>query len=441
MRNVLIAAIVTALVGSLVIYRVTSSGVGSLNIRPFVAASRSVEDSRADALTAVERQVKAELELAVSTQTASDRVVRNNGREVRGQIVEENDESVKIVQKFGDSGEMTTTIDRDNIRSVHHAAAEVPEISNRDVRFKTEFPQLNLYRRPPYTIMTSQSYFDVQDVMRLLNGLHDEFVEVFAPVIATPERNDGIQLLFFTDEKDFRGYQRRHAPNMGFSVGFYNSGIDRFVIYDRKSSKQIKNAEKQLSSMKNQIEQRYNSRKVRNAVQVWHQSEARHLQQNANQSNRKTLRHEGAHQLFYTYGVHSNHHAENLWLIEGLAVYCENVRIGNRPLSRIGSLREAASLQRHIPFPKLINFRSPRGFGGIGPSDDAVLQAYAQSWFVVDFAMRRHKDGLFDYIRYVRDPRNVGPLGKQSRFATLSRFLDMRPSELDRALNDDLKRL
>lgn len=441
MRNVLIAIIVTALVGSLAIYRMTSPGNGSLKILPWVASTRPDGGSSSERMSAAERQVKAELESLVGGQAASDRVIRENGSEVRGQIVEENDETVKIVQRFGDSGEMTLTIRRDKIRSVHRAATEAPAISIRDVRFKTEFPRLNLYRRPPYTIMTSQRYFDVEDVARLLSSLHDDFVEVFAPVIAKPERSDGIQLLFFTEEKDFRAYQRKHAPNMGFSVGFYNSGIDRFVIYDRNSSTQIKNAEKQLSTIKKQFTRRHDSRQARNALQVWHQEQSRNLQLNANQSNRQTLRHEGAHQLFHTYGVHSDHNAENLWLIEGLAVYCEDVRIGNRPMDRIGTLRRAADEQRHIPFAKLINFRSPRGFGGIGSSDDAILQAYAQSWFVVDFAMRRHQENLFDYIRYVRDPKSVGPLGKQSRFETFSQFLEMTPSELDQALVDELKRL
>ncbi len=442
MKTVQIAVIFTLVVGAALLFRMQEADdsplIGLLDAMPRPAAKRD-EPAR---LNKQEQRVKEELQRALGEQTSVDRVVRVDGHEMHGRIIEETDRHVKIHQSFGDSGEMTITVNRDNIRSVHYVDAELPEISDRDVRFKMEFPKLNLYRRPPYTFMTSQNYFDVEYATQLLDDLHDDFVDVFEPVMATPEPGNSMQLQFFTEETAFKAYQRRHAPGLGFSVGFYSPSIDRFVIYDQRSSAEVKRVENQLSSMKKQYQRTYKSQQAKAAIHRWEHDANRQLRESANLETNRTLRHEGAHQLFHNYGVHSDHDAENLWLVEGLAVYCENERIGYRPSYSFDLLRESIRAERHIPFPRLINFRSSSGFGGIGTGSNGVSLAYAQSWLVVDFAMRQaHREQFFDYIRYVRDRKNYDALSQQSRFNLLSQFLKVPPAEVEQTLLDEMRRL
>ena len=69
----------------------------------------------------------------------------------------------------------------------------------------------------------------------------------------------------------------------------------------------------------------------------------------------------GAPIILY-HGLHSAHHAENLWLIEGLAVYCETDPVGRTLAASRDLLLAAEQSQRLIAMTALINYRSPQGF-------------------------------------------------------------------------------
>ena len=48
--------------------------------------------------------------------------------------------------------------------------------------------------------------------------------------------------------------------------------------------------------------------------------------------------------------------------------------------------------------------------------------------------LRNHRDGFFEYIRFVRDPTNQRELGRVPRFELLSRFVGRTSPELEREL-------
>jgi hypothetical protein len=156
----------------------------------------------------------------------------------------------------------------------------------------------------------------------------------------------------------------------------------------------------------------------------------------AARQNRSILRHEGAHQLFHTYGVHSDHGAERLWLIEGLASYFETGE--SEPSYRREELQGNKPGARKMPFSQLVNWS--QGFAALG-ADTEVGLAYAKSWLLVDYMMRVHRAGFFDYIRFVRDPANEAELRETEPFHVLSRFAGRTSEQLEQDLQSELASL
>ena len=213
------------------------------------------------------------------------------------------------------------------------------------------------------------------------------------------------------------------------------------VIFDQKNSTQFKDTRSQLDAVKEQYEVQGRDPAYRQAVQRWHRKQSKQLIRSGNRETERTIRHEGAHQLFYTYGVHSKYHLENLWLLEGLATYCENRYLGQQPEYYVAHLKQSAPLG-HLPaFSKLVNFRSGKGFVGLVRADDQGL-AYAQSWFLVAYLMKKpHRDAFFDYIRYVREVSHRPSLIDTPRVEVLCRFLGLEVTEFDEQLATEVSRL
>ena len=382
--------------------------------------------------TAQERQVQRQLEAQLRGEARKDRIVTHQGKVIQGKILAESASGVRLLRSFGDSGDMEMTLARRDIRAIERGHTETPPpIRLRDVRFKLEFANFNLYRRPPFTIVTDQSFFEVQDATRTLDELHGDFTRAFTPLIRDRGRSDGIQLLFFSDERQFNAYRDEFAPALGYASGFYSPLKDRLVIYDQANSQWVDQASQQIDGQRKAYSAYATQRGAGVALHEWHQSAKRTLGSIAERANRMILRHEGAHQLFHTYGVHSEHGSEHLWLIEGLAAYCEE-REGTGRNLRVEEL-QAVPDARALPFPKLVNFASRDGIGSLGGASEIDL-FYPKAWLVVDHLMRKHREAFFAYVRHVRDPAHQAELEDAEDFEVLSRFLNLSADELQREL-------
>jgi hypothetical protein len=377
--------------------------------------------------------VKRDLEHRVRWELRSDHVVTADGRVLRGRIVAESPTSIRLLQSFGGTGQLEVDLPRSELREVARESREPPAISFRDVRFNLEFPDFNFSRRPPFTIVSDQDFFRVEDAISRLGELHVEFTHAFRPLITRPERDDGIQLLFFSKKRQFEEYRKRHASELSYASGFYSFDKDRLVIFDQKSSKWARQATRQANRMKSAHRRKASRNRDLAGLEQWHRAATGSIAAESERQNRLILRHEGAHQLSFTYGVHSEHGAEHLWLIEGLASFCEAGLTG-------ASEERATDSGSWGRFAVLVNFADKAGFGGLaegrqrGPQEQVVDAAYTQSRFLVEHLMRNHRDGFFEYVRFVRDPANRRELRRVPRFELLGRFVGRTPAALEREL-------
>jgi hypothetical protein len=121
--------------------------------------------------------------------------------------------------------------------------------------------------------------------------------------------------------------------------------------------------------------------------------------------NERLIRHEGAHQLFHAYHVHSRFGLEPTWLTEGLAQYCETPEIGRYHATLAGRVTRAHKAGQLLPLKTLLNHRDPSGFFALGEGN--IELAYAESWALVYMLMQDDcRDRFFDYVKSYRDIDN-----------------------------------
>jgi hypothetical protein len=388
------------------------------------------EEKSESQMTEEERSVKRLLEEELRREAPTHQLIFDDDRIMVGRLLNQTADAVEFSESYAANGSISLWINRRRIQSMEPLTNALPSISYRDVRFKMEHPEMSFYRRPPYTILTDESFFQVEKTVRTLQNLFRQFVVTFQPLIRWPEREDGIQVLFFSQEPEYAAYQRRYAPHMAGSSGFYSPQIDRLIVFNQKASDQIR-------KLQNQIEEEYNKHRP-NALSPeglahlneWRDQSNRKVTQYAEEQTMAAIRHEGSHQLFFTLGLHSKSRMENEWLIEGLATYCEPPEVGAFDSTRASVLKTALAEGTLIPLEELVNLRSPDGLMSLG-SFERIALSYCESWALARFLMQdEYREAFFDYIRFIRETDNLAEIKKQTHYGVLCRSLGLKPEIL-----------
>lgn len=402
---------------------------------------RVVEDKPEAEMTEREIAVKRALEERIREARPHHKLIMKNGKHMIGRLVEENGTHVTFEESYGDSGSLTVKVKRDRIEKMEELAVELPPITYEDISFNLEFPAMRMYKEPPYTILTDETFFHVQRSVRILQRLHSQFVERFQPLITRPRDGRSIQLVFFSDERFYRKYRKKYAEHMEGTVGFYSPWLDRFILFNEKRSDRMKGITAALNRRAEERGAAAGSEEEAARAQAWSRSAARQLESAAEARTFTTLRHEGSHQLFFTYGVHSPCRIENEWLVEGLAVYCEVKNMGARQATRGKLLKKKVTAGTLIPVGDLVNYRSAIGFLGMEDPDRIEL-AYSEAWALVRFLLEEERrESFFEYVRYIRDPANLDAILKEPRIDILCRYLKLRPDQLEQRWFEYIKRL
>jgi hypothetical protein len=228
-------------------------------------------------------------------------------------------------------------------------------------------------------------------------------------------------------------HQQATAPDLVNSVGYYSPLEDRMVMFNHEYSKQAEKIRDHVTEEVNQLVRQAASSHERNRLRILHQRLEDQLRDQASLETIATLRHEGAHHLAYTYGVHSWIHTENAWLVEGLAALFESPVPGQDVTSYVQTLRKMDQEGRIPDLSRLMSVRLPSDFEedlpGIRPHE-----AYALSWSLFRYCMQRpRRDRFFAYLRSLQDPRDISGLMSQSRFHLLAGALDLTPMALESA--------
>ncbi len=322
---------------------------------------------------------------------------------VEGRVLAETSDSIRLREGFGFSGYVISPYKRSEVAAIETLSAGSFEITRRDVELCEEFPRYHFAKVPPYSFVTDESYGDVEKLLRLLTDLRRQFDAKFAPLIAAGAAPQDIQVVFFGSENAFHDYTRRAAPTLVGSAGFYSANNNRLALLNQLATQHYADVGARLARSQRQLNERrdvdprdqYQASRRLTALRSGITFEAKSMTE-------RLVRHEGAHQLFHSYAIHSRSGLEPTWLTEGLAEYCEPSEVGGYHFAlaeRLARLRQSHSL---LPLKTLLAHRDPAGFFTLG--EDGTDAAYSQSWALVYFLMQdEFRSGFFDYIKRYRD--------------------------------------
>ena len=323
-------------------------------------------------LTPAQQACKQRLVAQISADRATHRLTLRNGKTVDGRLIAESSRAIRLQEPFGYSGSITASYDRNAVRRVETLPAGEYEVTDADARFSEEFTGFHFIKAPPYSIVTDESYSEVEKIIRILGELRGQFEQHFASVINKPVDAPPVEVVFFAHENAFRECARHAAPGLVNSAGFFSHRDNRLVLLNQLGTTQYSDFRSKLDARERDHRVASEPR-AQQHLAAWRSQvalEARSL-------NERLIRHEGAHQLFQSYRIHSDSGLEPTWLTEGLAQYCEPSQIGRRHdalVKRLATFRQAGAL---IPLRDLLNHRDESGFFSLG--DNNVETAYAES--------------------------------------------------------------
>ncbi|MBI1746009.1 MAG: DUF1570 domain-containing protein [Acidobacteria bacterium] len=311
-----------------------------------------------------------------------------NSRAVEGIIVEETNTTITLKQSFGPQNYLSVPYSKSEILSVE--ALPVLVITAEDVKLKMEFPGLKFFKRPPYSVVTDESYFLVRNAMDALEDLYRQFYSTFADWVGPAQSPLAVHIVFFGDQEAFRRYAAKEMPLMESASGFYSIEKSRLVLFNQTASEDLKELQGKIANLRRKW------LATPGGIPPAIEAELRLLESRGLEYTYMVIRHEAAHQLFHSYGVLKSRFRIS-WLEEGMAAYCETPTIGKPNPYRIQDLKALVAENKTIPWRDLVQFQSARGFVAGEPT--WVKAAYSQSWLLVYSLMSSHRENFFNVLR------------------------------------------
>lgn len=399
------------------------------------------EDKPESEFTPEELDWKRNLERSLHSRWPTHRLVSGKGEEHLVRILFETPESLTVQFSFGGQSRITREFPREEIVRLDAYTAPLPRITWRDVRFQMEFPALQLLHHGAYTVLTDAPYFQVIETARALDRLYQQYVEMFEPLIQPRRRDQSLQVLFFSNEEDFLSSVSRSAPEMAGSAGFYSPLEDRMVVFNQYNSAFARSLRAEIDEELAVLISKSRSAEERRTLEHTRFEVEEQIRRRAMNETLATLRHEAAHHLSYTYGVHSWFHAENGWLVEGLAVYFESDPPGEITPTHLNTLIHLRQSHRIPRLADLVNIRKPSDFETALP-DLRSYEAYALSWVLFRHLMHEsRREDFFAYLRFIRDPGNLRTLVNTPRIELLASRMRTTPDALEQAWLEAMARL
>jgi hypothetical protein len=362
--------------------------------------------------------VQQQLEALLISREPTHRLVYDGFKTMTGRLAEDHPDYIVFSKKYGESGEMSVQLARSRIVQLEPCPAAQPEISPRDVRFHMEFPGKYFYKSAPYTIITEESFFAVEHMVKQQQDLYMQVTEWFKPLTGGDGLQGDVQLLIFSDAKEFAAYRDRYAQELQGSSGFYSHGMYRMVVHHQRDSDWVKDGKQQIAAVEKEHLDRLRTEQARQNLSQWKDSAQGQLLAQADKATESVIRHEGAHHLFFTLGIQNRLQSRRGWITEGLATFCETPKIGQSNASRLDDLKPALANGTLIPLRELTAM--PRCEGSL---------AYAEAWALTHMLMQPpYRSGFFSYLDWLR--RNpLTPV--RDSVEELSRFLPLRPDEIE----------
>lgn len=376
----------------------------------------------ASTLTPAELQLKARIERKLAAAQPTHRITFDAIKTLTGWIVTQTANHVTFSESYGDAGSMSVNIARRRIVSLETLSNAALVITDRDVRFQSEFPTFNLFKRHPYTILTDESFFQVERVVSDLQKTYQQFSLRFRPLVRRDRAAvSDVQVLVFSSQAAFRRYATTHFGATNEIAGFYMLEPDRLVVFNQQTANWIPSV---IEQEEREAMAHYgDSPELRAQMAERRPGREQDLRWFARQFSRETVRHEGAHQMSYTLGVLRPYPRPLLWLSEGIALYSETDPVGEVSPWRVAEFKSRFDKNDYPSLQAVI----------VASQQPDYLQSYSSYWMLAFFLMHRdRRDEFFSFIRTLNEPDHWKNSADIPDLTLLCRTLKTDPASLER---------
>lgn len=236
------------------------------------------------------------------------------------------------------------------------------------------------HQTPHYVIFSNGPDAYVEWVGSLFERLQRAFLQTWKQAgWELPAPTEPLPAIVFRSQTEYAAFALKDAgPEVADKPGYYSIRTNRIVLYDLATTGVSGSA-----MSRDEVERRVA----------------------AAPANVATIVHEATHQIAFNCGMHTRYADTPMWLAEGIAMYCETPdlrtgsgwrTIGKPNVNRLRQYREfAASRRANGSMRTLIQdearFRNP----------EAMADAYAESWGLVDYLMRDRREEFVTYLRRI----------------------------------------
>jgi len=252
---------------------------------------------------------------------------------------------------------------------------------------------------------------------RMLERVHNEFFQFMKQLkVSVTEPKRKLPVLIFALESDFQLFAKAQHPEISFddTPGYYSVTGNQVLLKDLtrdRSARTTSAVRKQLADQPLQV---------------------------------ATMVHESVHQLAFNCGLQVRLADNPTWLSEGLALYFEPVQPGRSQLwttpglvnerHRPVFLRSAEGGMPAVSFPDLV--ASDASFA----DSSSVAAAYAESWALTTFLVRKHQDGMTRYLTQISQRKPLRRVPADERLLEFQTAFGNSPDEMRAAAVSYLQR-
>ncbi len=253
------------------------------------------------------------------------------------------------------------------------------------------------------------------DLMEHVYEKYFDFWKERSVTVATPDRM--LPVIVFARQEDLAAHMRRCHPELppNDSPGFYSSRFNRMYVAEPSTDRPPTSRRRLL-------------RFLRKRLRVV-----------------ETVVHESVHLLASNTSVHRRQADTPLWYSEGLAVWFEPCSGRGRLLwtgpggvSAVhGRLVKQAGRADRLPVPVEKLLRDNRPF----QDADQVASAYASSWALIYWLLRRDPDTFAAIARSIRNRPLLRDIPPDEELAIMTELFHRNPAELEKQIASLMRRL
>lgn len=249
-------------------------------------------------------------------------------------------------------------------------------------RLQRDLPGFEFYETTHFVVGYNTTRVYAQWCGGLYERLYSGFHNYWRRRGATLEEPEWpLVALVFQDKSSYAAYARDELGKAAETVvGYYSLRTNRITSYDLTGSEQLRTAgpRPRASVRINQL-----------------------LSQPQAEPTVATIIHEATHLLAYNSGLQKRYVDNPLWLSEGIAVFFETPDLKSRRGWRsIGTVNRTRLAQLQLYWPA----RPANSLSALLRDDkrirdgDTAVNAYAESWALCHFLLRRHPTELVEYL-------------------------------------------